>query len=144
MGFSRQKYLSGLLCPAPGALSHPGIEPGCLASQADSLPAELPRKPMSQRWRICVWNKHTSVLCYHHQGHEEPPRSVLNTCAAAPYFPFCLSSHVFFMCGPSPQERSCFSLLDITASWPQWLFVLILEGVWLALTFFLPVPGCPT
>uniref|UniRef100_A0A4W2EAE1 Heparan-alpha-glucosaminide N-acetyltransferase catalytic domain-containing protein n=1 Tax=Bos indicus x Bos taurus TaxID=30522 RepID=A0A4W2EAE1_BOBOX len=41
-------------------------------------------------------------------------------------------------------ERSCFSLLDITASWPQWLFVLILEGVWLALTFFLPVPGCPT
>ncbi|XP_040099207.1 heparan-alpha-glucosaminide N-acetyltransferase isoform X2 [Oryx dammah] len=41
-------------------------------------------------------------------------------------------------------ERRCFSLLDITASWPQWLFVLILEGIWLALTFFLPVPGCPT
>ncbi|XP_024620804.1 heparan-alpha-glucosaminide N-acetyltransferase [Neophocaena asiaeorientalis asiaeorientalis] len=41
-------------------------------------------------------------------------------------------------------ERSCFSLLDITSSWPQWLFILMLEGVWLALTFFLPVPGCPT
>uniref|UniRef100_A0A8D0WNU1 Heparan-alpha-glucosaminide N-acetyltransferase catalytic domain-containing protein n=1 Tax=Sus scrofa TaxID=9823 RepID=A0A8D0WNU1_PIG len=41
-------------------------------------------------------------------------------------------------------ERSCFSLLDVTSSWPQWLFVLVLEGVWLALTFFLPVPGCPT
>ncbi|XP_007455521.1 PREDICTED: heparan-alpha-glucosaminide N-acetyltransferase [Lipotes vexillifer] len=41
-------------------------------------------------------------------------------------------------------ERSCFSLLDTTSSWPQWLFILMLEGVWLALTFFLPVPGCPT
>ncbi|XP_059992328.1 heparan-alpha-glucosaminide N-acetyltransferase isoform X2 [Lagenorhynchus albirostris] len=41
-------------------------------------------------------------------------------------------------------ERSCFSLLDIISSWPQWLFILMLEGVWLALTFFLPVPGCPT
>uniref|UniRef100_A0A8C3YG68 Heparan-alpha-glucosaminide N-acetyltransferase n=1 Tax=Catagonus wagneri TaxID=51154 RepID=A0A8C3YG68_9CETA len=41
-------------------------------------------------------------------------------------------------------ERSCCSLLDVTSSWPQWLFVLMLEGVWLALTFFLPVPGCPT
>ncbi|XP_067577607.1 heparan-alpha-glucosaminide N-acetyltransferase isoform X1 [Pseudorca crassidens] len=41
-------------------------------------------------------------------------------------------------------ERSCFSLLDITSSWPQWLFILMLEGVWLALTFFFPVPGCPT
>ncbi|XP_057553051.1 heparan-alpha-glucosaminide N-acetyltransferase [Hippopotamus amphibius kiboko] len=41
-------------------------------------------------------------------------------------------------------ERSYFSVLDITASWPQWLFILMLEGVWLALTFFLPVPGCPT
>lgn len=70
----------------------------------------------------------------------------------------CVSSHLFHlplvhMCfillplspprGPG-QERSCFSLLDVTSSWPQWLFVLVLEGVWLALTFFLPVPGCPT
>ncbi|XP_037668938.1 heparan-alpha-glucosaminide N-acetyltransferase isoform X1 [Choloepus didactylus] len=41
-------------------------------------------------------------------------------------------------------ERSCFSLRDITLSWPQWLFILMLESVWLGLTFFLPVPGCPT
>ncbi|CAH6787174.1 heparan-alpha-glucosaminide N-acetyltransferase [Phodopus roborovskii] len=41
-------------------------------------------------------------------------------------------------------ERSCLSLQDITSSWPQWLIILILEGIWLALTFFLPVPGCPT
>ncbi|XP_059100481.1 heparan-alpha-glucosaminide N-acetyltransferase [Peromyscus eremicus] len=41
-------------------------------------------------------------------------------------------------------ERSCLSLRDITSSWPQWLIVLMLESIWLALTFFLPVPGCPT
>ncbi|XP_045391623.1 heparan-alpha-glucosaminide N-acetyltransferase isoform X2 [Lemur catta] len=40
-------------------------------------------------------------------------------------------------------ERSCFSLGDVTSSWPQWLLVLTLESIWLGLTFFLPVPGCP-
>ena len=44
MGFSRQKYWSGLLCPPPGDLSNPGIEPGSLALLADSLPTELPGK----------------------------------------------------------------------------------------------------
>ena len=28
MGFSRQEYCSGLPCPSPGDLPHPGIEPG--------------------------------------------------------------------------------------------------------------------
>jgi len=28
MGFSRQEYWSGLPCPSPGDLPHPGIEPG--------------------------------------------------------------------------------------------------------------------
>lgn len=41
-------------------------------------------------------------------------------------------------------ERRCSSLQDIISSWPQWLFILMLESIWLALTFFLPVPGCPT
>ncbi|XP_066236543.1 heparan-alpha-glucosaminide N-acetyltransferase [Saccopteryx leptura] len=41
-------------------------------------------------------------------------------------------------------ERRCSSLQDILSSWPQWLFILVLESIWLALTFFLPVPGCPT
>ncbi|XP_030673075.1 heparan-alpha-glucosaminide N-acetyltransferase isoform X1 [Nomascus leucogenys] len=40
-------------------------------------------------------------------------------------------------------ERSCLSLRDITSSWPQWLLILVLEGLWLGLTFLLPVPGCP-
>ncbi|EHB15173.1 Heparan-alpha-glucosaminide N-acetyltransferase, partial [Heterocephalus glaber] len=41
-------------------------------------------------------------------------------------------------------ERSCPSLRDITSSWSQWLLILLLEGIWLGLTFLLPVPGCPT
>ena len=28
MGFSKQEYWSGLLCPLPGDLPNPGIEPG--------------------------------------------------------------------------------------------------------------------
>ena len=34
MGFSRQEYWSGLSCPPPGDLSHPGIEPMSLRSPA--------------------------------------------------------------------------------------------------------------
>ena len=46
MGFSKQEYWSGSPFPSPEDLPHPGIEPGSLASQADSLPSELPGKPM--------------------------------------------------------------------------------------------------
>ena len=34
MGFSRKEYWSGLLCPPPGDLPDPGIEPVSLASPA--------------------------------------------------------------------------------------------------------------
>ena len=34
MGFSRREYWSGLPCPPPGDLSHPGIEPVSLTSPA--------------------------------------------------------------------------------------------------------------
>ena len=34
MGFSRQEYWSGLLCPPPGDLPDPGIEPTSPASPA--------------------------------------------------------------------------------------------------------------
>ena len=44
MGFSRQKYWSGLPCPPPGDPPDPGIEPGCPALQADSLPSKPPGK----------------------------------------------------------------------------------------------------
>ena len=41
MEFSRQEHWSGLPCPSPADLPHPGIEPGSPESsewQADSLP----------------------------------------------------------------------------------------------------------
>ena len=47
MGFSRQEHWSGLPCPPPGNLPHPGIKPRSPALQVDSLPAELPGKPFS-------------------------------------------------------------------------------------------------
>ena len=45
MEFSRQEYWNGLPFPSPGDLPNPGIEPGSLALQADSLLSELPEKP---------------------------------------------------------------------------------------------------
>ena len=36
----------GRLSPSPGDLPNPGIEPGSLALQADSLPIDLSGKPM--------------------------------------------------------------------------------------------------
>ena len=40
MEFSRQEYWSALPFSSPGDLPNPGIEPGSLALQADSLPSE--------------------------------------------------------------------------------------------------------
>ena len=48
MGFSRQEYWSELPLPSPGDLPDPEIEPGSLASQADSLPSELLGKPAAR------------------------------------------------------------------------------------------------
>ena len=45
MGFSRKEYWSELPCPSPG-LPDPGIEPRSPVLQADSLPFELPGKPI--------------------------------------------------------------------------------------------------
>ena len=45
--FSRQEYYSGLLCPPPGDLPSPGMEPRSPTLQTDSLPSELPGKPMN-------------------------------------------------------------------------------------------------
>ena len=46
MKFSRQEYWSGLLCPSPGDLLDPGIEPRSPALQADPLLSEPPGKPI--------------------------------------------------------------------------------------------------
>ena len=61
MGFSRQEYWSGLPFPSPGDLPNPGIEPGCPALQADSLPTELRGKPshlkmvMTGNFKLCAF-----------------------------------------------------------------------------------------
>ena len=47
MGFSRQKYWSGLPCPSPVDLPDPGIKSLSLALQADSLPSEPSGMPQS-------------------------------------------------------------------------------------------------
>ena len=46
VGFSRQEHWNGYPIPSPGNLPNPGIEPGFLALQMDSLPADLPGKPL--------------------------------------------------------------------------------------------------
>ena len=43
--FAGQEYWSGLPFPSLGDLPNPGIKPGSLALQADSLPSESPGKP---------------------------------------------------------------------------------------------------
>ena len=45
LGILRQECWSGLPFPSPGDLPNPGIKPGSLALQADSLQAEPPGKP---------------------------------------------------------------------------------------------------
>ena len=44
MEFSRQDYRNGLSFLSPGYLADPGIEPGSLALQADSLSSEPQEK----------------------------------------------------------------------------------------------------
>nr|XP_055025730.1 heparan-alpha-glucosaminide N-acetyltransferase isoform X2 [Misgurnus anguillicaudatus] len=33
---------------------------------------------------------------------------------------------------------------DVVLYWPEWLFITLLEVMWLCVTFLLPVPNCPT
>ena len=48
MRFSRQECWSGLPCPPPGDLPHPGMEPRSPSLQADSLPSEPQGSPTVQ------------------------------------------------------------------------------------------------
>ena len=54
-GFFRQEYWNGLPFPPSGDLPNPGIEPRSPALQADSLPSELPRKPIWDIVAIICW-----------------------------------------------------------------------------------------
>jgi len=53
MGFSRQKYWSGLPFPSPGDLPNPGIKPRSPALQVDALPSEPSGKPRERAMLFC-------------------------------------------------------------------------------------------
>ena len=52
LGFSRQKYWSGLPFLSPGDLPDPRIKPRSPALRADSLPSEPPGKPLNNSPKI--------------------------------------------------------------------------------------------
>ena len=52
MGFSRQEHWSGFLCPPPGDLPNPGIEPESPALQVSFLSPEPPGKPRVAQWPL--------------------------------------------------------------------------------------------
>ena len=45
-GIFQARVLEWTAFPSPGDLPNPGIEPGSLALQADTLPSEPPGKPL--------------------------------------------------------------------------------------------------
>ena len=55
IGFSRQKYWSGLLFPSPGDLSKPVIEPGPPALQADLYHLSHQGSPYYEAY--CIQNR---------------------------------------------------------------------------------------
>ena len=54
MGFPRQENWSGVPFPSLGGLPDPGIKPGSLALQADSLLIESPGKPQNCIYEIII------------------------------------------------------------------------------------------
>ncbi|XP_054654104.1 heparan-alpha-glucosaminide N-acetyltransferase [Dunckerocampus dactyliophorus] len=52
------------------------------------------------------------------------------------------------LCGHKENEEKAGQwwspILDVTLYWPQWLIIILLETLWLCVTFLLPVPNCPT
>ncbi|XP_031434869.1 heparan-alpha-glucosaminide N-acetyltransferase [Clupea harengus] len=45
---------------------------------------------------------------------------------------------------PLKQHHWWNPIQDLVLYWPEWIFIIILETVWLCVTFLLPVPDCPT
>jgi len=93
IGFSRHEYWSGLLCPSPGDLPNPGMNPHLLCLlhwQADSLPLAPPGKP-SYRYLICflspAFNAAQMLICVSTQ----PIPDVQDSCP----FPFHVSPRPF-------------------------------------------------
>ena len=67
MEFSKQEYWSGLSCPPPGDRPDPRIKPAFPASpalQVDSLPTELPGKPLFVCNNDLFPSAHSSYVSY--------------------------------------------------------------------------------
>ncbi|XP_066535965.1 heparan-alpha-glucosaminide N-acetyltransferase [Hoplias malabaricus] len=45
---------------------------------------------------------------------------------------------------PKKEIRWWGPVQDVLLFWPEWIFILLLEVLWLCVTFLLPVPNCPT
>lgn len=50
---------------------------------------------------------------------------------------FCFVSYVM-------QHHWWNPVQDVVLYWPQWLIIILLETLWLCITFLMPVPNCPT
>ena len=70
MELSRQEYWSGLPFPSLGDLPNPGIEPGSLALQVDSLPAKPPGKPHKEYSDYIIKFLELDILRLKHQPAE--------------------------------------------------------------------------
>ena len=68
MGFSRQKYWSGLPFPSPGDLPDPGIKPGSPALEADALTFEPPGSSVQFSRSVM-----SDSLWPHESQHARPP-----------------------------------------------------------------------
>ncbi|XP_035609830.1 heparan-alpha-glucosaminide N-acetyltransferase isoform X1 [Oncorhynchus keta] len=63
-------------------------------------------------------------------------------------FTYFILSLMQTFCGmreiPLSRDRWWDPVQDVVLYWPEWIFIILLETLWLCLTFLLPVPNCPT
>ncbi|XP_023677192.1 heparan-alpha-glucosaminide N-acetyltransferase isoform X2 [Paramormyrops kingsleyae] len=45
---------------------------------------------------------------------------------------------------PLSEHHWWYPIQDLVLYWPEWVIIILMETLWLCLTFLLPVPGCPT
>ena len=86
MEFSRQEYWTRLPFPSIGDLPDPGIEPGSPTLQVDSLPSELPGKPVCKLY-ISVKRKLKDIH-YDHTGWTTLVPQTGLSCATVSWAPF--------------------------------------------------------
>ena len=124
MGFSRQEYWSGLPCPPPGDLPHPGIEARSPTLQAHCLPCEPPGMPQktsvpslceglgrdSQRDRkISVYPDFKTIANLQMLFTQSLSKQIYMCCPIWLYtfFQSCTSMDLFAMCKPEENTEIC-------------------------------------